>query len=85
MNGYDAWQAIEQVTDAEEALALAAGRLHRAQLEAVLGIRYDDVKYDRAVLEYRRAARELARAADEGRQRQWWPPQPTPRAVQPAA
>jgi hypothetical protein len=72
----DGWQVIDRVTEAEEALAKAAARLQRAQLEAVLGVRYDDVAYDHAVLEYRRATRELARAAEEGRRWQWRPHQP---------
>jgi hypothetical protein len=42
---------------AETALALAAARLVAAQVDAVLGERYDDREYDRLVLEYRRARR----------------------------
>ena len=85
MREYDAWWVDDRVTDAQETLALAAARLHRAQVRAVLGIRYDDVEYDRAVEEYRRAARELTKATEVGRRWQWWPHQPPPGPVQAVA
>jgi hypothetical protein len=54
----DSTQVESRLAAAQDASVRAGARLRRAQAEALLGIRYDDVAMDRLILSARRARRD---------------------------
>jgi hypothetical protein len=54
----DPTQVEHKLAVAQDASVRASARLRRAQAEALLGIRYDDVAMDRLILSARRTRRQ---------------------------